>query len=426
MAIDAKASSRSYAQEEIDATLGAARNDAERNISFALVVMLTLTAASSTVITGSGVGDNWLFPITLWVACALALARWLGIRKLGAVPWMRAASVAFDLLAPPLVFFVGAHGIPAEHHEAYKSLAANVPLAVLTMSMANTLRFSPLASIASAVGGCFVYVGILSYFGVMNWFMAPGVVMIAVSGLVSWTGAQRARGLLRRFARMQLLRRYLPSAAVERVMATDVVDALSVGGQQVTVTVIATDLRSFTSMSETLAPDEVVSQLNAYHAVMLEEVEQAGGVVDKFIGDGMLAVFGLEVQGGKLSSRQDAGAPAAVACARRMLTALDVLNGQRVKAGLGELKMGIGVHCGPVIAGNIGAPGRRVEFTVIGDTVNTAARLESATKELGFPAVVSGEVFAHLGEGIDGLCAAPPVQLRGRAQPVPIHSLQRA
>jgi adenylate cyclase len=137
----------------------------------------------------------------------------------------------------------------------------------------------------------------------------------------------------------------------------------------VTLTIMATDLRGFTAMSKRFRPEEVVAQLNAYRGAMVEQVDRRGG---------SLVVFGLGTSG---SPAPDAGAQAAVDCARSMLSAWSALNSARSAAGLERLCMGIGIHTGEVIAGNIGAVSRRLEFTVIGDAVNTAVRLESATKE---------------------------------------------
>jgi adenylate cyclase len=143
---------------------------------------------------------------------------------------------------------------------------------------------------------------------------------------------------------------------------------------------------------------------------MLEVIDRHGGSLDKFIGDGTLVVFGLPAG---QAAPTDAGAGAAVACAREMVDALESHNADRAANGLPPLQMGIGVHTGKVVAGNIGAPGRRLEFTVIGDAVNTAARLEGATKALGCPVVISRATVDRL-ERPDGLVALAPVELRGK------------
>ena len=245
--------------------------------------------------------------------------------------------------------------------------------------------------------------------------MALTSVFLLCAGAVSWYAARRQRATLELFARLLLLKRYLPNAAVRRVLEQRTsLDALALGGQVVTVTILATDLRGFTAMSKSLRPEEVVAQLNAYHGAMVEQVDRHGGSLDKFIGDGALVVFGL---GPSDAPAPDAGAQAAVDCARSMLSALSALNSSRSAAGLEPLRMGIGIHTGEVIAGNIGAASRRVEFTVIGDAVNTAVRLESATKELGVAAVVSGATCDRLRDR-SGL---HPIE--GTTDAIPLHAL---
>jgi len=238
--------------------------------------------------------------------------------------------------------------------------------------------------------------------------LSLGAVLV---GLMGWATAQQTRRNLETFARLQLLRRYLSPQAVERVMLDHPDAALSLGGRLVTVTLLATDLRGFTAMSEKLAPGEVVAQLNAYHGAMLAEVRKHGGVLDKFIGDGALVIFGLPI--GPVEAPADCGASAAVACAKDMLAALARHNAERAKKAQDPLRMGLGVHTGPVVAGNIGAPGERLEFTVIGDAVNTAARLESLTKEANTPLLISSETADRLGDA-KGLRELEPMHAKGK------------
>jgi class 3 adenylate cyclase len=250
--------------------------------------------------------------------------------------------------------------------------------------------------------------------------MALTSVFILCAGVVCWYAAGRQRTTLELFARLLLLKRYLPDAAVRRVLEKRTsLDALALGGQQVTVTIMATDLRGFTAMSKRFRPEEVVAQLNAYHGAMVEQVDRHGGSLDKFIGDGALVVFGL---GTSDEPVPDAGAQAAVDCARSMVSALSALNAARAAGGLEPLRMGIGIHTGEVIAGNIGAVSRRLEFTVIGDAVNTAVRLETATKELGVVAVATGATFDRLSDR-SRMHPIPPRPLVGLADAVRLHAL---
>lgn len=163
----------------------------------------------------------------------------------------------------------------------------------------------------------------------------------------------------------------------------DDASGLALGGTRRTLTLLFSDIRGFTSWSEGTEPEVLVADLNRYFTEMVRIVHEEGGVVDKFIGDGLMAVFGL---GGE----KDASESAARA-ARRMIETVEKLGPSLTR----PLKIGVGVHRGDVVAGNIGSPDR-LEYTFIGDTVNTAARIESLTGKIGAPALVSEAVLADL------------------------------
>jgi adenylate cyclase len=152
-------------------------------------------------------------------------------------------------------------------------------------------------------------------------------------------------------------------------------------GKEGEVTVIISDIRGFTALSERLDCRETVKLLNLYHSKMVEAVFQHGGTLDKYLGDGLLAYFNAPID-------QTDHAERAVQCALSMNCALASLNTNRSWHGLEELQMGIGIHTGRAIVGDIGAPHRK-EFTAIGKAVNIASRLESMTKELGHSVLVS-------------------------------------
>lgn len=158
-------------------------------------------------------------------------------------------------------------------------------------------------------------------------------------------------------------------------------------GREAEVAVLFTDLRGFTALSEGLHPSQVVELLNEHFTGIVEAVHRRGGVVDKFIGDAAMAVFGLQGPEGCCD--------AAVEAALEMRDTLTALNARLAGRGLPSVEHGAGIHFGPVVAGNIGSPDR-LEYTVIGDTVNTASRLESLTKELGRHLVLSAAVLERL------------------------------
>lgn len=183
------------------------------------------------------------------------------------------------------------------------------------------------------------------------------------------------------------------------------------------VAVLFADLRGFTSLSEGRLPYDTVFILNRYFTAMGGAIERAGGVVDKFIGDGIMALFGVD-------GTPEQAARASLAAARDMATALDEVS-RELQVELDEpLRMGMGLHQGPVILGEMGH-GRATSLTAIGDTVNIASRLETLTKELGCQLVVSGAVVRRAGIELD---AQPQryVDVRGRAGRLAVHLVDDA
>ena len=188
-------------------------------------------------------------------------------------------------------------------------------------------------------------------------------------------------------------------------------------GQEREIAILFADLRGFTSLSEDKLPFDVVFILNRYFAAMGLAVEESGGRVDKFIGDGVMALFGIE-------SDHKRGCVDALTAARRMSERLLEINAA-LKHDLGQpLRIGIGIHTGPVIVGEMGY-GQSVSVTAIGDAVNTASRLEAMTKDLGAQLVVSDRVgrFAEV-----DLADFPlrQIEVRGRARPLDVRVVKNA
>lgn len=200
----------------------------------------------------------------------------------------------------------------------------------------------------------------------------------------------------------------------ESVMSHLLSQQVELGGDTLPVTILFSDIRGFTTISEQLDAQHLVALLNEYFTEMVDIVMDHGGVVDKYIGDAIMVVFGAPVP-------EPDDALRAVRAAVQMRKALERLN-QRLEArGATPIRTGIGVHSGDVVAGNIGSE-RRMEYTVIGDAVNLASRLEGATKELGADLVISDGTYELVREHVDATLLGT-ITVKGREQPVSVYAV---
>jgi adenylate cyclase len=202
-------------------------------------------------------------------------------------------------------------------------------------------------------------------------------------------------GLGLRYARERVLRdeteadRAQVMDILSRCVSKEVADELwqrrdqIMSGERRVVSIIFTDIRSFTTLSENAPSDQVVIWLNDYFSRMQAIVTRHGGHINKFIGDGLMIVFGApESRGDEEEARH------AVACGLEMLVAVERMNVEWQGTGRPMVKIGVGITTGEATCGVVGAE-RRLEYTIIGDTVNLSARLESITKEYGVPLLAS-------------------------------------
>jgi class 3 adenylate cyclase len=204
--------------------------------------------------------------------------------------------------------------------------------------------------------------------------------------------------------------RYVSKQLVDRMLKRK--DEIKLGGEEMTITILFSDIRRFTSIAERLPPKQVVELLNDYFTRMISVVTKHDGVVDKLMGDSVMALFGVPFQGNDDTMQ-------AVRCAIAMQKEVKAFNKIRTGQGLPTLEMGIGLNTGPVIAGNIGSK-ERMEYTVIGDSVNVAARLQGLAKP--------GEVLVSEAtyKQVKGKVLATPTEqmtLKGKRIPVGVYRI---
>jgi adenylate cyclase len=213
----------------------------------------------------------------------------------------------------------------------------------------------------------------------------------------------------------ELFARFVPEAVVDDVLAR-VDDELRLGGERRVVTVLFSDIRGFTSYSEDRTPEEVIEVLNRYLTVMSNVILDHGGTLIAYMGDGIMAAFGAPTE-------QVDHADRALAAAEEMAgPALEEVNAWLRARGGEDFRIGIGLNAGPVMAGNVGSE-RRMEYTTIGDTTNTASRLESMTKGTGHTIFLSDSVRRMLTRERGDIVHVADMPVRGKDEPVVVWSV---
>ena len=243
-----------------------------------------------------------------------------------------------------------------------------------------------------------------------QWSLAALFALLATLGY-RLTGEERERRRLR-----AMFGRYVSEQVVEALLQSGERPAL--GGQVQTVSVLFSDIRNFTSISERLSAEEVVEMLNAYFAQACAVLQAEGGSIDKYIGDAVMVEFGSPLPQADHAARAVRAALALQAVAEDFSAWMET---RFVGRGLPRFAIGIGLHSGEAVIGNIGSPAR-MEFTAIGDTVNLASRLEGVTKDLGWVIVASDATVSAAGSAVR--CGRSDlVTVKGREQPVRVFEL---
>jgi adenylate cyclase len=282
------------------------------------------------------------------------------------------------------------------------------PLATLALSPVRglllALAVGILYTVAVQLG--FEWEGLL-----LSFFYPVGTLALATVGTV---GVQYVTAAMERQRTRDIFARFVPEKVVDQVLARTDQD-LRLGGVEIEGTILFSDIRGFTTFSESQPAERVLEILNRYLSGMTDAILDHGGTVTTYIGDGIMALFGGPIP-------QPDHADRALAAARAMLEVkLPDFNGWLEDEGIQQFRMGIGLNTGQVMAGNVGSE-KRLEYTAIGDTVNTAARLEGMTKDTPYDLFVADSTRERLSNANE-LVYVDDLPVRGRQATVKIWSL---
>jgi adenylate cyclase len=257
-----------------------------------------------------------------------------------------------------------------------------------------------------AAAGCLAGGSYLAFTG--SWWIPVVPPLIALAGssiAVNSYVAFSAADMRRTFGR------YLTDEVVASLLESPT--GLKLGGERRKVTIMLSDLRGFSAVSERLPPEQVVTILNLYLGTMSDIISQYHGTINEFIGDGIFVMFGAPVYRNDDSER-------AIACAVAMQAAMDSVNAQNQQLGLPKLEMGIGIDTGEVVVGNIGSQ-KRAKYTVVGNHVNLAARIESYT--VGQQILISENTYRDAGPEIIKIGGQLQVEPKGFKKPITIYEV---
>lgn len=340
------------------------------------------------------------------------------LRLGGDVPIIRRyLSALIETSVPTVILILQVHSMGASQALSYVT-----PLVYFIFVILSTLRLDFRLSTFTGFVAAAELFAVAMYFDPANaagepetYFHAVRSTIVLICGVLAGSvGAQLRRQFAASIAAAtardrvtNLFGQHVSPQVVERLMA----EGTSAAGDLRRVAVMFVDFRGFTAGAQSRTPQEVVDRLDGAFAVLVDILDRHGGIVNKFLGDGFLALFGAPLEASDAAHR-------AVAAGREMLTAMDRINAQTSW----PLRIGIGIHFGEVVAGNIGSP-RRKEYTVIGDTVNFASRLEALNKDFGSQLLISASVREAVGDdGVDAV-ALGEVTVRGYEQKVAVFQL---
>lgn len=370
-------------------------------------IMLVLSAWQALVI---GLSDWQATLPILSIYGLISTVLWLGMWRLDKA--RENAGLSLALIDVPIIFWLQWQTVPLSFSPGSAATATGVAYALCIVLAAMSLlpKLIWIVTLSSA----FALFFLVQHAGLSVVSSATAPILLLLLGAGAHFMVNRVSSLLQRILRetrsREKLGRYFSPNVVQRLLES----VENAEPESRAITVLFSDIRDFTAMSEQLTPAQVVNMLNKYHTVMVDAVFRHGGTLDKFIGDGLMAYFGAP-----FSDEQHASN--AVLCARQMLVELKILNAVREKNGEQALHIGIGIHFGDAVIGNIGSVHIRLDYTAIGDTVNLASRLEGLTKTMGCEILVSETTRKAVGDA-EEFKQLESTSVKGKANKIAIYT----
>lgn len=391
-------------------------------LSLAIVVV---TAAR--LLIGAKMHERFLATVPLAVCyLLLCVIIWYSFIRRGCPPLVGYLIAVLDMVYVVAVLM----GLAATNLSGDRFIGVtNMPafLALFLLNALSGLRFNFRTSIYYAATSILIVLALGAYDAFHGFFpyLPSGIletlikaILLGGIALISGYIGHRLKQLIVQAVKEQeeknLIRGIFGRYASDEVVEDALRRGLQLGGEEREVTILFADIRNFTSLAERLQPNEVVNLLNDYFAQMVDVITRNSGTLNKFMGDGMLAIFGAPVSYGNNAER-------AVKTALAMVDRLEQFNGRQREQGKTELKIGIGISSGCVVVGHIGSI-ERMEYTAIGDAVNVAARLDTLNKELGTTILICHDTYQRVGEGIR-VRELKSVVVKGKGEEVQVYEV---